>query len=166
VGKLKALSALFFDTECLIFSGVRCVRTHDGRDTVPQTLQHEEKTAEPGPAGEDALRFRRCAWCRSATEHSRTLCRVCGSADLDEECSRGSGAISWTTRVVHTQDLVHRIRQTCFVALDEGFTVPATVEAQAIEALPTGTRVRLAGLVPGNGTEGRAGSAGALFVPA
>lgn len=123
-----------------------------------QTLQPEEKTAERGQAGQDALRFRRCAWCRSATEHTRTLCRVCGSSDLVEECSQGSGAIGWTTGVVHTQDLVHRIRQTCFVALDEGFTVPATVEAQAIEALPTGTRVRLAGLVPGEKA--------ALFVPA
>jgi len=128
---------------------------------VPQTLEPQESTAAPGRDGrpdDDALHFRRCAWCRSAAERTRTLCRVCGSTELEEERSEGSGAISWTTRVVRTQDLVHRIRQTCFVALDEGFTVPATVEAQAIEPLPTGTRVRLAGLGPGEKA--------AVFVPA
>ncbi|MBY8880463.1 hypothetical protein [Actinacidiphila acidipaludis] len=128
---------------------------------MPQTLEPQELTAVPGEAtGQetDALHFRRCVWCRSATEHSRTLCRVCGSSELVEERSQGSGAIGWTTRVVRTQDLVHRIRQTCFVALDEGFTVPATVEAQAIEPLPNGTRVRLADLGPGEEA--------AVFVPA
>lgn len=128
---------------------------------MPQTLHREDKatgTGGAGPDGEDALPFRRCAWCRSATEHTRTLCRVCGSADLAEERSQGSGAISWTTGVVRTQELVHRIRQACFVVLDEGFTVPATVEAQALDALPSGTRVRLAGLVPGEKA--------ARFVPA
>jgi hypothetical protein len=125
-------------------------------------LQTQEPTAAPGGTGGgpevEALHFHRCAWCRSAAERSRTLCRVCGSSEMDEERSEGSGAISWTTRVVRTQDLVHRIRQTCFVALDEGFTVPATVEAQAIEPLPTGTRVRLAGLGPDEKA--------AVFVPA
>ncbi|SEO67499.1 PhlB family protein [Actinacidiphila rubida] len=112
----------------------------------------------PGSTGDEALRYRRCAWCRSATEYTRTLCRVCGSTELHEERSEGSGAISWTTKLERTQELVHRIRQTCVVVLDEGFTVPATVEAQGMEALPTGTRVRLAGREPGEKA--------ALFVPA
>lgn len=149
---------MFSDTECLIVSDVKCVRTHDGRETVLQMLHAEDRTAGPDATGEDALHYRRCAWCRSAAEHTRTLCRVCGSAELREERSQGSGAISWTTKLVRTQELVHRIRQTCVVVLDEGFTVPATVEAQGMEALPTGTRVQLAGLVPGQKA--------ALFVPA
>ncbi|MEV8099717.1 zinc ribbon domain-containing protein [Kitasatospora sp. NPDC085879] len=94
-------------------------------------------TDQPGPE----LVFRRCRWCRAATAPVRMLCPVCGSADMEDEVSGGTGTVR---RLLPAARRGAGEPMPYVVALDEGFTVQAAVTGVMPGAVPSGARVELA----------------------
>ncbi|MEV6211587.1 zinc ribbon domain-containing protein [Kitasatospora sp. NPDC051914] len=86
------------------------------------------------------LVFRRCRWCRAATAPVRMLCPVCGSADLEDEVSGGTGTVR---RLLPAARRGPGEPMPYMVALDEGFTVQAAVTGALPGAVQAGARVEL-----------------------
>ncbi|GAA2828035.1 zinc ribbon domain-containing protein [Kitasatospora paracochleata] len=93
------------------------------------------------PADDGSLIYRRCHWCHSAAAATCMLCPVCGSADLLPARSEGTGTVQRLLRP--TRRGLHPGRP-YLVALDEGFTVQASVVGGLPGAIPIGARVELA----------------------
>ncbi|GAA5020177.1 hypothetical protein [Kitasatospora paranensis] len=104
------------------------------------------------PEPEAVLLLGRCRWCRAVTQSYRLLCPACGAEGMDEVASRGLGIVRCVGALARTADLVHRVRQSCTITLDEGLRIPAVVTAERYDRIPIGARVRLTALAPGSGT--------------
>ncbi|MEZ0070479.1 putative OB-fold protein [Streptacidiphilus sp. MAP12-20] len=96
---------------------------------------------DDGPAPE--LRYHRCPWCGSATGRAALLCPICGSPELIERTSSGTGIVHRLMTSRHGQ--FGEIETQCLVILDEGFTIQASLNDILPGTVPEGTRVRLAG---------------------
>jgi hypothetical protein len=100
-------------------------------DSVP------ESAAESSDGG---LGYQRCRWCHTATTAGCLLCPVCGSADLAEALSEGTGTVQRLLRP--TRRGLHPGRP-YLVTLDEGFTVQAAITGSLPGAIPIGAQVEL-----------------------
>jgi uncharacterized OB-fold protein len=102
------------------------------------------------PTGDEqiapVLRYHRCRWCGSPTGRATLLCPICGSAELEEQASTGTGIVHRLLTPRHRQ---YTDGETiCLVVLEEGFTVQASLDDALPGTVPEGTRVRLAPPAP------------------
>ncbi|WP_052443060.1 Zn-ribbon domain-containing OB-fold protein [Streptacidiphilus neutrinimicus] len=102
------------------------------------------------PTGDEesapVLRYHRCGWCGSATGRATLLCPICGSSELQEQASAGSGIVHRLLTPRHRQ---YTDGETiCLVVMEEGFTVQASLDDALPGTVPEGTRVRLAPPAP------------------
>ncbi|MFE7276781.1 Zn-ribbon domain-containing OB-fold protein [Streptomyces sp. NPDC057623] len=104
-------------------------------EPVTATLETDSPEA-PGPTAppaDGALTFQRCRWCRTPN-YRRSLCRACGSTDLACERSSGRG-------VVVRRDIT--LHNTCFVTMEEGFSLFCKVTGAPPMGVVSGARVRV-----------------------
>ncbi|MFD0441657.1 Zn-ribbon domain-containing OB-fold protein [Streptomyces rhizosphaericus] len=85
------------------------------------------------------LYFQRCRWCHTAT-FRRLLCPVCGSTDMAEERSDGTGVIHHVTVVGRSAG---RPRAMAIIDMREGFRIRARVSAVPLARACVGAQVRL-----------------------
>ncbi|WP_037606103.1 Zn-ribbon domain-containing OB-fold protein [Streptacidiphilus rugosus] len=114
--------------------------------TLSSTLAPLVFPGQARPVQDDApapeLRYHRCPWCGSATGRAALLCPICGSPELIERTSGGTGTVHRLMTPRHRG--FGEIETQCLVVLDEGFTIQASLDDVLPGTVPEGTRVRLA----------------------
>jgi uncharacterized OB-fold protein len=112
----------------------------------PQTPLSSLVAAPPGDEQAPVLTYHRCGWCGSATGRAALLCPICGSSELVQQASTGTGIVHRLLTPRHRQ---YTDGETiCLVVLEEGFTVQASLDDALPGTVPEGTRVRLAPPAP------------------
>ncbi|WP_413812386.1 Zn-ribbon domain-containing OB-fold protein [Streptomyces sp. OE57] len=113
----------------------------DGASTAASRNDPDQRSGliSAGGIRDGALYFQRCRWCHTAV-FRRLLCPVCGSTDMAEERSDGTGVIHHVTVVGRGAG---RPRAMAIIDMHEGFRLRARVSAVPLARACVGAQVRL-----------------------